>query len=97
MSELTTAFDSENGPTAEGPTVCSMDVPDRKELIEKAMSAPSEAWNKAREALADPDTMETWGNLVPEIRDLPQDSLEWLKGSWEDQTENFKLWWHGSE
>ncbi len=37
MSELARAFDPD------APTVCSMEVPNRKELLETAMSAPGEA------------------------------------------------------
>ncbi len=97
MSELTREFDIESASAAETPTVCSMEVPDRKELLERARSAPGKVLNKTREALDGLGSIEAGSDLAPEILALPQDALEWSKGTWQDQMKNFRLWWHGSE
>ena len=97
MTELERAFDSERARAAEVPTVCSKEVPDRKELLEKAMSAPAETWESVRAALDNLGSAEIAENRLPEILNVPQDAFEWSKGAWEGQMKNFELWWHGRQ
>ncbi len=97
MSELARAFDSVSAPAAEGPTVCSMEVPYRKELFERAMSPPTETWESVRAALDGLGSEEIGRDRLPAILDFPQDVLERSMGAWDDQTRNLKLWWHGRQ
>lgn len=47
--ELDIAFNPSSGPSEEAPTVCSLEVPSRDELLASIQSSPAEAWETARE------------------------------------------------
>lgn len=96
MSELTKALDTEQPPAKEIAAVCGMEVPDGKELLSKALEAPKETWEVARKTLDGLGKGEDEANRLPEISEIPQPFLGWLKETWKVK-KNILLWWQDSE